>query len=125
MGLVMDLSIALWTNCAVIDLSYVFAVYPLAAAITERGILLGAGVAQRIFAEKDALRARFAFSTAGANKALSRHDSPSFPLYIDNISTKSRLLRYCATAVCCPAYSPDTSCDTESAADRPASQKWR
>ena len=78
----MDLSIALWTNCAVIDLSYVFAVYPLAAAITERGILLGAGVAQRIFAEKDALRARFAFSTAGANKALSRHDSPSFPLYI-------------------------------------------
>ena len=24
----MDLSIALWTNCAVIDLSYVFAVYP-------------------------------------------------------------------------------------------------
>ena len=85
MGLVMDLSIALWTNCAVIDLSYVFAVYLLAAAVAERGVLLGAGIAKRIPAEKDTLRARFAFSTTGANKALSCHDYSSFPLYIDNI----------------------------------------
>ena len=78
----MDLSIALWTNCAVIDLSYVFAVYLLAAAVAKGCVLLSAGVAQHIFAEKYALRARFAFSTTGANKALSCHDYPSFPLYI-------------------------------------------
>ena len=77
-GLGMDLSIALWTNCAVIDLSYVFAVYPLAAAITERGILLGAGVAQRIFAEKDALIDWLALTAAGAYKTVLWHWFSSF-----------------------------------------------
>ena len=94
-GLGMDLSIALWTNCAVIDLSYVFAVYPLAAAITERGILLGAGVAQRIFAEKDALIDWLALTAAGAYKTVLWHwFSSFFVVYRYNISTKKRLLRY-------------------------------
>ena len=80
---------------------------------------------QSVNAELDYLPARPASPAADTEKALFRHDSPFFSLYIDNTSTKIRLSRYCTTAICCPAYSPDTSCDTESAADRPASQKWR
>ena len=58
-------------------------------------------------------------------KALFRHDSPFFSLYIDNTSTKIRLSRYCTTAICGPAYSRDSSCGSGWAAGRPALQKWR
>lgn len=44
------------------------AVHPLAAAITERRELLGAGMTKRIPAEKDALRVWFALAAAGADK---------------------------------------------------------
>lgn len=44
------------------------AVHPLAAAITERRELLGAGMTKRIPAEKDALIDRLALAAAGADK---------------------------------------------------------
>lgn len=64
----MDLSIALWTNGTVIDLSCISAVHPLTAAVAERGVLLGAGVAQPVAAKHDHLPARSAPSAAGAYK---------------------------------------------------------
>ena len=64
----MNLSTALWTNYAVIDLSCVSAVHPLAAAVAERCKLLGASIAKRIPAEKDALIDRLALAAAGADK---------------------------------------------------------
>lgn len=51
-----------------IDLSCLSAVHPLAAAITERRELLGAGMTKRIPAEKDALRVWLALAAAGADK---------------------------------------------------------
>lgn len=93
-GFLLNLSTALWTNCAVIDLSCVSAVHPLAAAVAERGVLLDAGVAQHICTEKNALRARFAFSAAGAYKTVLRHwFSSFFVVYRYNISTKKDMLR--------------------------------
>ena len=119
------LSTALQANCTIIDLSCISAVHPLAAAVAKGCVLLGAGVAQPVNAELDYLPARPAFPAADTEKALFRHDSPFFSLYIDNTSTEIRLSRYCTTAICGPAYSPDTFCGTESAEGRPASKKWR
>lgn len=51
-----------------IDLSCLSAVHPLAAAVTERRKLLGASIAKRIPAEKDALIDRLALAAAGADK---------------------------------------------------------
>ena len=50
-----------------IDLSCLSAVHPLTAAVTERCKLLGAGIAKRIPAEKDALIDRLALTAAGAD----------------------------------------------------------
>ena len=44
------------------------AVHPLAAAVAERCKLLGASIAKRIPAEKDALIDRLALAAAGADK---------------------------------------------------------
>ena len=44
------------------------AVHPLTAAVAERCKLLGAGIAKRIPAEKDALIDRLALAAAGADK---------------------------------------------------------
>ncbi len=80
---------------------------------------------QSVNAELDYLPARPAFPAADTEKALFRHDSPFFSLYIDNTSTEIRLSRYCTTAICGPAYSRDSSCGSGWAAGRLASQKWR
>ena len=80
---------------------------------------------QSVNAELDYLPARPASPAADTEKALFRHDSPFFSLYIDNTSTKIRLSRYCTTAICGPAYSRDSSCGSGWAAGRPALQKWR
>ena len=78
-----------------IDLSCLSAVHPLAAAITERRELLGAGMTKRIPAEKDALRVWFALAAAGAYKMVWRHCFPSFSLYISIIyQQKGGLIRF-------------------------------
>ena len=51
-----------------IDLSCLSAVHPLTAAVAERRKLLGAGIAKRIPAEKDALIDRLALAAAGAGE---------------------------------------------------------
>ena len=79
----MNLSTALWTNCAVIDLSCVSAVHPLAAAITERSVLLGAGIAKRIPAEKDALIDWLALTAAEAGKIVWLHFLPPIIMILD------------------------------------------
>ena len=66
-------STALWTKYAMIYLYGVSAVHPLAAAVTERCELLGAGMTKRIPAEKDALRNWFTLAAAGAYKTVWRH----------------------------------------------------
>ena len=51
-----------------IDLSCLSAVHPLTAVVAERCKLLGASIAKRIPAEKDALIDRLALAAAGADK---------------------------------------------------------
>ena len=78
-----------------IDLSCLSAVHPLAAAVTERRELLGAGMTKRIPAEKDALIDRLALAAAGADKMVWRHCFPSFSLYISIIyQQKGGLIRF-------------------------------
>ena len=75
-----------------IDLSCLSAVHPLTAAVAERCKLLGAGIAKRIPAEKDALIDRLALAAAGADKMVWRHCfSLLFVIYKYNISTKRRI----------------------------------
>lgn len=75
-----------------IDLSCLSAVHPLTAAVAERCKLLGAGIAKRIPAEKDALIDRLALAAAGAYKMVWRHCfSLLFVIYKYNISTKRRV----------------------------------
>ena len=63
-----DFSTALWTKYTMIYLYSISAVHPLAAAVAERCKLLGASIAKRIPAEKDALIDRLALAAAGADK---------------------------------------------------------
>ena len=78
-----------------IDLSCLSAVHPLAAAVAERCKLLGAGIAKRIPAVKDALIDRLALAAAGADKMVWRHCFPSFSLYISIIyQQKEGLIRF-------------------------------
>lgn len=79
----MDLPTALWTNGTVIDLSCISAVHPLAAAVAERSVLLGAGIAKRIPAEKDALIDWLALTAAEAGKIVWLHFLPPIIMILD------------------------------------------
>ena len=93
----------------------VSAVHPLAAAVTERRKLLGAGIAKRIPVEKDALIDRLAIAAAGADKMVWRHwFSLLFVIYKDNISTKKELIRYFHPSSSNTAYRSAIDCRFQS-----------